>query len=257
MMAIADRGEVTGQPALEEQQLLVDLRQQAAAHQQFAQVCGRPPGLQLVEGVVCQRDRAIGEAAEEARDVGVVEPGHAGERVLHRGQRVEQRRQFGPDLPGSVVEQTSGPVDEEQWLQSLPRCSLPSVPQRTQSTDSRKPAHPVQIGVRSQPGKDAVLAAARAAAPDPQSAIAAGAAARAVRPVGRDLGVPAAANAVALLRTRTPGPARTITKQPDTTIMLSNCRLKAVSDRRDADEGAGGGGHEARKSAGVERWTIG
>ncbi|MGQ4615607.1 hypothetical protein [Nocardia sp. R7R-8] len=50
MMAVADRGEVTGQPALEEQQLLVNDQQQAAAHQQFAQVRGRAPGLEFVEG---------------------------------------------------------------------------------------------------------------------------------------------------------------------------------------------------------------
>ncbi|MFE9328495.1 hypothetical protein ACIHDR_46930 [Nocardia sp. NPDC052278] len=70
MVAIADRGEVTGQPALEEQQLLVDRRKQVGAHQQFVQVRGRAPGFELVEGAVRQKDRAIGQTSRKAWDVG-------------------------------------------------------------------------------------------------------------------------------------------------------------------------------------------
>lgn len=50
VLGVADGGQVADQPALERTDLLVDLREGAAVHQQLAHVGGGPPGLEGVEG---------------------------------------------------------------------------------------------------------------------------------------------------------------------------------------------------------------
>lgn len=53
---VADGGQFLGEPPLEQQQLPVSRGQNAALHEQLAQVSDRPPGGELAEAVVCERN---------------------------------------------------------------------------------------------------------------------------------------------------------------------------------------------------------
>ncbi|MER6949209.1 hypothetical protein ABT294_34845 [Nonomuraea sp. NPDC000554] len=104
VVGIGDVVEVVDEPALQQADLLVDLGEQSACHQELAQVGGGLPVRQLVKGFVGELDAAICQVAEHVRAVLLVEPGQPGERVLHADQGVEQRQQGGTDLAGAVVE---------------------------------------------------------------------------------------------------------------------------------------------------------
>jgi hypothetical protein len=57
-------GEVSGEPLLEHADLLVDGGQQAAGHEQIAQVGGGSPGLELVECLMREGDLAAAQTAQ-------------------------------------------------------------------------------------------------------------------------------------------------------------------------------------------------
>ena len=67
VLGVGDAGQVAGKPALEGAEVLVDRGQDSARHQEFFQVSGGPPGLELVEGVVGQRDLAEAEPPQQLR----------------------------------------------------------------------------------------------------------------------------------------------------------------------------------------------
>lgn len=113
----ADAAEVFAQPALERADLFVHRWQHAAGHEQFPQVPGRPPRLELVERLVRKFDVAVSQPAQQLRRcAGVrwapVEPAQPGARVLHRDEQFVQWKQLGPDLAGAVVEQRGDPVGQ-------------------------------------------------------------------------------------------------------------------------------------------------
>jgi hypothetical protein len=101
-----------GEPSLEQTDLFVHPRKQPAGHEQLAQVCGGPPGLELVERFVRGCDGAVSQAAQQLRRRrGVrrpaLEPIEPGARVVHRDEQFVQGKQLRPDAAGAVVEQTS------------------------------------------------------------------------------------------------------------------------------------------------------
>lgn len=62
---VGDAGDVSRKPALEGAEVLVDRGQDSARHHEFFQVGGGPPGLELMEGVVGQRDLAEAEPLQQ------------------------------------------------------------------------------------------------------------------------------------------------------------------------------------------------
>ena len=121
VVGVVDRVEVGDKPPLEQADLLVDAGQDAAAHEQLAQVRGGLPGPQGVERLVGQRDVASTERAQQGFGrfglaLTGVEPAQDRQRVSRGEQRVRQRCQFRADLarvvaeelPQSVVEGAAG-----------------------------------------------------------------------------------------------------------------------------------------------------
>ncbi|WP_244318179.1 hypothetical protein [Streptomyces brevispora] len=91
--------------------------QDSAGHEKFFQVRGGPPGLELVEGVVGQRDLAEAESLKQLRGVSQlpaahVQPGQSAPGLVHRHQQVEQRDQRGTDATRAVVEERGEAVGE-------------------------------------------------------------------------------------------------------------------------------------------------
>ena len=117
VLGVGDVGQIPGKPALEGTQVLVDCGQDSARHQELFQVSGGPPGLELVEGVVGQRDLAEAEPPQHLRGVARptaahLQPGQPASGLVHRHQQVEQRDQRGTDAAGAVVEEGGEAVGE-------------------------------------------------------------------------------------------------------------------------------------------------
>ncbi|MFE9972047.1 hypothetical protein ACFYRD_15220 [Streptomyces hirsutus] len=108
MLGVGDAGQMSGKPALEGTEVLVDHGQDSACHQEFFQVSGGLPGLELVEGVVGQRDLVEAEPTQQLRCVSRLaaahlQPGQPAPGLVHRHQQLEQRNQRRADVPGAVV----------------------------------------------------------------------------------------------------------------------------------------------------------
>ncbi|WAL98774.1 hypothetical protein [Streptomyces sp. Je 1-369] len=111
----------SGWPALEGAEVLVDRRQDSAGHQEFFQVSGGSPGLELVEGVVGQRDLAEAELLQQSGGVRRLaaahgQPGQSAVGLVHRHQQVEQWDQRGTDATGAVVQERGEAVAERAAL---------------------------------------------------------------------------------------------------------------------------------------------
>ena len=91
------------QLGLEVQQLLVDVGEDSAVHQQVAQVGDGAPVEQLLQRVMGQGDVLGGQVGQQGLDLWVAQPELCVERVGHGYQRVERRDQRWMDTPGAVV----------------------------------------------------------------------------------------------------------------------------------------------------------
>ena len=114
---VGDAGQVPGKPALEGADVLVGRWQDSAGHQEFFQVSCCPPGLELVERVVGQRDLPEAELPQHLRGVpwlarAHLQPGQPACGPVHRRQQAEQGRQLGADAAGAVVQEDGEPAGE-------------------------------------------------------------------------------------------------------------------------------------------------
>ncbi|MFI2029847.1 hypothetical protein [Streptomyces buecherae] len=121
VFGVGDAGQMPGKPALEGAEVLVDRRQDSAGHQEFFQVSGGSPGLELVEGVVGQRDLAEAELLQQSGGVRRLaaahgQPGQSAAGLVHRHQQVEQWDQRGTDATGAVVQERGEAVAERAAL---------------------------------------------------------------------------------------------------------------------------------------------
>ncbi|WP_327436584.1 MULTISPECIES: hypothetical protein [unclassified Streptomyces] len=103
MPGVADGRQFLGEPPLEKQQLSVSQGQDAALHEQVAQVSDRSPGGELAQAVVRERNLFQGESPRVALSVGLIGPGQDAPRAAHLPQGVEQREQFSVDGAGAFV----------------------------------------------------------------------------------------------------------------------------------------------------------
>ncbi len=122
---------------------------------------GCPPGLELVEGVVGERDLFESEPLQQRRRVpGMVaahrQPGRPAAGLLHCHEQVEGGLSSGRMRPVPSSRTAVSRSLRVQRSQSRPPRSLPSKPQREQSNDWTKPAQGAQMvapSSRRTPGR--------------------------------------------------------------------------------------------------------
>ncbi|MFD7026525.1 hypothetical protein ACFWAR_00610 [Streptomyces sp. NPDC059917] len=112
VFGVFDGGEPFGQPALVEQELPVDPREDTAVHQQVKQMRDGSPGGFLVQPVMGERDFARGQALEKLNDVGVAQPDESALGPVHLQQDLDQRQQLRGDTANAVVEEVGERVGE-------------------------------------------------------------------------------------------------------------------------------------------------
>lgn len=115
-----DGGEPFGQPPLVEQEMPVHSWEDAAVHQQVAQVSNGSPGGFLVQPVVGERDAAGGEALEETDDVGVAQPDQSALGPVHLQQDLDQRQELRGHTAGAVVKEVGKRVGESALFAETP-----------------------------------------------------------------------------------------------------------------------------------------
>ncbi|WP_188301052.1 hypothetical protein [Streptomyces sp. CBMA156] len=93
VFGVRGRREPFGQPALEEKELAVLAGQDAAFHEQIAQVGGGPPVRHLLDSLVGEGDVAGGEVPQQRGDLRVVQPDEAALGPVHPDEQVVQREQ--------------------------------------------------------------------------------------------------------------------------------------------------------------------
>ncbi|WP_393073282.1 hypothetical protein [Streptomyces sp. LN704] len=120
VFGVLDDGESFGQPTPIEHELSVDGRQDAAVHQQVAQMSDGSPGCLLVQLLVGERDGAGGQAPEKADDVGVAEPDESALGPVHLQQDGDQWLQRKSDVSGAVVEEAGEGVGKRAAFAETP-----------------------------------------------------------------------------------------------------------------------------------------
>jgi hypothetical protein len=170
---IGDAGQVPGKPAPEGADVLAGRGQDSAGHQEFFQVSCCPPGLELVERVVGQRDLPEAGLPQHLRGVpwlagAHLQPGQPACWPVHRHQQAEQGRQLRADAAGAVVQEDGEPAGERAAFAepSAPQLALHAAARAVEGlrelcaggADRGTVAGP-------EPWKGTVLAASRAGAP--------------------------------------------------------------------------------------------
>ncbi|MFD4527283.1 hypothetical protein ACFWP7_25770 [Streptomyces sp. NPDC058470] len=105
VLGIADGRQLLSEPPLEQQQVPVGRRQDAALHEQVAQVDDRSPRSELTRPLMGERDLVAGQGLQVPLNMGLVGPGQPSPRASYLPECVEQREEFGPDAARAVVEE--------------------------------------------------------------------------------------------------------------------------------------------------------
>ena len=91
-------------PGGEGRQVLVAMWEETDVHQQLAEELPTLRPRHLVDALVGERRRAVGERGETLTNGRFVEPHHGRDGAGHRGELLEQDQKLGCDLTGPVVE---------------------------------------------------------------------------------------------------------------------------------------------------------
>src|SRR3989442_6225465 len=174
---IVDSGEALAEPALEEQQMLVDDRKHAMVHEQLAKEGGGTPVRQTAERLVREWDLPFCQALEQLRNLRVPQPDQTSPRPGHGPQSLEQGHQFQADAPEAIVQEFGELLGEKAARAQAPAVAAPlriamateEVARDTDTLGAQPPASGVEAGDHPLDAADGAAAEgierARVAAP--------------------------------------------------------------------------------------------
>jgi hypothetical protein len=99
-----DGREPSGQPALEQHEVAVNLWEHAAGHEQIPDVRDRASRGQLAQPVVSEGDFTVREGSQDLLDVRLSHPGECISGTWRLPDLIEQRDELGADATGAVVQ---------------------------------------------------------------------------------------------------------------------------------------------------------